>query len=166
MVHNVTVAAVDAFGNVTPGYRGTISFNSSDLQALLPPNYAFTTADAGAFTFFSGGLNLLPLAVSDLGSTATINLTDAGGAGDRFIHRGTPGDGTFAITTVPGTSLTIDAGTPIVSTGIELFSLDGQGGSDTMTFLGSAVVENYTFNNQGGHVQMLRDVDAVNVETA
>jgi hypothetical protein len=123
-----------------------------------------TASDAGAFTFFAGGLNLLPLTVSDLGSTATINLTDAGGAGDRFIHRGTPENDTFAITTVLATSLTSDAGTPIVSTGVELFTLDGAGGADTMTFLGDVGVENYTFNNVVGHVQMVRDLDAIDVE--
>ncbi|HEV3136310.1 MAG TPA: metallophosphoesterase, partial [Pirellulales bacterium] len=48
---NFTVTALDGSGNVTPGYRGTIHFTSSDIQAGLPANYTFTAADNGAHTF-------------------------------------------------------------------------------------------------------------------
>jgi hypothetical protein len=48
---NVTVAAQDAFGNVVPGYAGTVSFSSSDVQAGLPATYTFTAADAGSHSF-------------------------------------------------------------------------------------------------------------------
>src|SRR5207245_2488961 len=37
-----TVSAVDVYGNVVPGYRGTVRFSSSDAAATLPGNYAFT----------------------------------------------------------------------------------------------------------------------------
>jgi hypothetical protein len=55
--HTVTVKALDAYGNVATGYRGTIHFTSSDPAAVLPPNYTFTAADAGVHAF-SGGLRL------------------------------------------------------------------------------------------------------------
>ena len=52
---NVTVALTDRFGNVATGYRGTVSFNSSDLLAMqlgkMPADYSFTAADAGIHTF-------------------------------------------------------------------------------------------------------------------
>ena len=48
---NVTVTAYDAYGNVATGYTGTISFSSSDAQAVLPSSYSFATADAGTHTF-------------------------------------------------------------------------------------------------------------------
>jgi hypothetical protein len=48
---NVTVTAKDAFGNTATGYRGTIQITSSDGQASLPANYAFTSGDAGVHTF-------------------------------------------------------------------------------------------------------------------
>jgi hypothetical protein len=48
---SVTVRAVDAFGNTTTGYRGTISFSSSDVQAGLPASYTFGNNDNGEHTF-------------------------------------------------------------------------------------------------------------------
>jgi hypothetical protein len=46
-----TVTAYDLWSNVATGYRGTVGFTSSDLQAVLPANYAFTAADAGTHSF-------------------------------------------------------------------------------------------------------------------
>ncbi len=48
---NVTATLKDAFGNVTPAYRGTVHVSSSDAQAVLPADYTFTAADAGVHTF-------------------------------------------------------------------------------------------------------------------
>jgi hypothetical protein len=48
---SVLVSAVDRFGNVAPGYMGTVHLASSDPQALLPADYTFTAADAGRHTF-------------------------------------------------------------------------------------------------------------------
>jgi hypothetical protein len=48
---SLTVTAVDAYGNVVTGYRGTIAFRSSDSTALLPENYTFTAADRGVHPF-------------------------------------------------------------------------------------------------------------------
>ncbi len=47
----VTVTALDAAGNVTPGYLGTVHFASSDTKALLPANYTFTATDQGIHSF-------------------------------------------------------------------------------------------------------------------
>jgi hypothetical protein len=49
--HNFTVTAFDAYGNVAPGYTGTVHFTSSDGQAALPSDYTFTASDAGTHTF-------------------------------------------------------------------------------------------------------------------
>lgn len=46
---NFTVTAVDANGNVTPDYTGTIEFQAHGV--VRPPNYTFTPADAGTKTF-------------------------------------------------------------------------------------------------------------------
>jgi hypothetical protein len=46
-----TVRVVDAYGNTITGYRGTVHFNSSDLQAMLPADYKFSATDAGKHTF-------------------------------------------------------------------------------------------------------------------
>jgi uncharacterized repeat protein (TIGR03803 family) len=45
-----TVTALNADGTVNTGYTGTVTFSSSDPQAVLPANYTFTTADQGVHT--------------------------------------------------------------------------------------------------------------------
>ncbi len=48
---NLTVTALDAYGNIASGYTGTVQFTSSDAKAALPANYTFTSADAGTHVF-------------------------------------------------------------------------------------------------------------------
>lgn len=48
---NLSVAAVDAFGNTDRGYRGTVRLTSSDPSAALPGNHTFSSTDSGAYTF-------------------------------------------------------------------------------------------------------------------
>jgi hypothetical protein len=47
----VVVTALDPFGQPALGYTGTVHSSSSDPQAELPADYAFTTADKGAHSF-------------------------------------------------------------------------------------------------------------------
>jgi uncharacterized repeat protein (TIGR03803 family) len=47
-----TVALADPYGNIVPGYTGTVHFTSSDPKAVLPANYTFTSDDASQQTFF------------------------------------------------------------------------------------------------------------------
>jgi hypothetical protein len=48
---NVTVTAVDTYGNVAAGYTGTVHFTSSDGAAVLPVDYTFSGSNAGVDTF-------------------------------------------------------------------------------------------------------------------
>ena len=48
---SVAVAVTDAYGNAITSYTGTVKVTSSDAQAVLPANYAFTNKDSGAHTF-------------------------------------------------------------------------------------------------------------------
>jgi hypothetical protein len=50
-IFNITVTALDDYGNVATGYRGTVNFSSSDATATLPTNYTFTAGDNGVHTF-------------------------------------------------------------------------------------------------------------------
>jgi hypothetical protein len=63
---NIMLTVKDLFGNVATGYRGTIHVSSTDSQAILPGNYAFTAADGGvktvAVTFGSVGSQTLTFA--------------------------------------------------------------------------------------------------------
>jgi hypothetical protein len=102
------ITAVDTFGNVETGYTGTTHFAAStaDTQAVLPPDYTFTAADAGAHTFsatlfrtqsilspttpvitatdaaahisVSTSMNLLSLTPNSLTMVGVPNLTSAG----------------------------------------------------------------------------------------
>jgi uncharacterized repeat protein (TIGR01451 family) len=47
----LTVAAVDAFGNINPGYRGTVALVSSDPSAVLPAPFTYAARDAGKHAF-------------------------------------------------------------------------------------------------------------------
>jgi subtilisin family serine protease len=49
--HSITVTAYDAYGNVATSFLGTVSFSSSDSQAVLPASYTFTAGDGGVHTF-------------------------------------------------------------------------------------------------------------------
>jgi len=51
---NVTITALDPFGNVASGYLGTVSFTSSDSEAVLPGDYTFLAIDLGTHTFVGG----------------------------------------------------------------------------------------------------------------
>jgi hypothetical protein len=69
---DVTVTAVDVFGQVAVGYTGTVTFGTSDTDpgVTLPPDYTFTAADGGTHTF-TGEVTLITpgdqsLIVSDL----------------------------------------------------------------------------------------------------
>lgn len=58
----VTVAAIDQNGNIATGYTGTIHFTTtngnspSGAEPSLPPDYTFTTSDAGIHTFMESTL--------------------------------------------------------------------------------------------------------------
>jgi tartrate-resistant acid phosphatase type 5 len=77
---NVTVAAVDAYGNVATDYRGTVRLGSSDAQAVLPGDYAFTAGDNGQHTF---AVTLKTLGTQSL--TATDVLTGSLAAGSATV---------------------------------------------------------------------------------
>ncbi|MBU0685568.1 MAG: hypothetical protein ABIE25_03160 [Thermoplasmatota archaeon] len=65
-----TVTVYDQYNNVFPSYVGTLNFTSTDLAAVLPGNYTFTTTAAGIhvfdnLTFGTAGLQDLMLVDAD-----------------------------------------------------------------------------------------------------
>jgi hypothetical protein len=48
---NVTITALDTYGNVAVGYIGTAHFTSTDSSAVLPTDYTFQSTDKGKHTF-------------------------------------------------------------------------------------------------------------------
>jgi hypothetical protein len=77
---NITVTAETSSGQVDPNFGGTVSFTSTDGQAVLPASYTFTTGtggDDGAHTFTvtlktAGGQGIT---ASDGSSSATAQVT-------------------------------------------------------------------------------------------
>jgi hypothetical protein len=53
---SITVTARDPYGNVTPGYLGTVHFTTSDADAgvSVPGDYPFVVGDGGVHTFTNG----------------------------------------------------------------------------------------------------------------
>jgi hypothetical protein len=97
MPFDVTVTAVDAFGQVALGYTGTLTFSTTDRDpnVVLPADYTFTASDQGTHTFSSGFTLITPgdqtIAASDttdnsIVGSATVTVTGGGNMpGD---HRG------------------------------------------------------------------------------
>jgi hypothetical protein len=80
---DITVTALDPYGNPAVNYQGTVTFSTSDTDAgiILPADYTFTTADAGVHTF-SGEASLITpgdqtITVTDTasGMTRTVTVT-------------------------------------------------------------------------------------------
>jgi streptogramin lyase len=68
---NVTVTALDDYGNAATGYTGTVHFSSSDGRAILPDDYTFTSNEAGVHTF--------PVTLKTLGNQTVVATDSATG---------------------------------------------------------------------------------------
>ncbi len=69
------VTAVDAFGNITPGYTGTVHLSSSDPEAALQGDHTFTAADQGRYAF---GATLYTAGTQSITATDTADPTITG----------------------------------------------------------------------------------------
>ncbi len=74
-IGGVLVTAQDAYGNVTPGYTGTVHLTSSDGQAALQGDHTFTAADAGRYAF---GATLFTAGTQSITATDTANAALTG----------------------------------------------------------------------------------------
>jgi len=70
---DATVTALDAAGNTAAGHRGTVHFASTDGNATLPSDHAFTATHAGSHAF-TGGVTF------DSTGSQTETATDAASA--------------------------------------------------------------------------------------
>jgi hypothetical protein len=78
---DLTVKAVDPFGQVARGYTGTVTFSSTDPNpaAVLPAAYPFTLGDAGQHTF-PGGVTLLTAGSRAVSAADAVTGSITGGA--------------------------------------------------------------------------------------
>ncbi|QEL17919.1 proprotein convertase P-domain-containing protein [Limnoglobus roseus] len=78
VAYDYRVAAADQFGNVTPAYRGTVTFSTDDAQgSFVPAAYTFTSADSGARTF-TGGATLRTAGTHTITATDSVTASIAG----------------------------------------------------------------------------------------
>jgi hypothetical protein len=89
---NVTVTAVDPFGQLAVGYTGTVTFSSTDADpaVVLPADYPFTQDDGGVHTFTDTGLGETTLVTA---GEQTLTVTDTANgaiAGSALITVGSP----------------------------------------------------------------------------
>jgi hypothetical protein len=87
----IAVTAQDSSNNTLTSYRGTVHFTSTDTSAVLPSDYAFTTADNGSHTF--------TITLKTAGSDS-VTLTDSAGA-----------TGSAAVTVIAGVAKSLAFGT-------------------------------------------------------
>jgi ELWxxDGT repeat protein len=85
-----TVTAKNADGSTNAGYRGKVHFTSSDLQAVLPADYAFTALDQGVHTFSAtlktaGSQSITATDTATAAITATQSVTVNAAAASRLI---------------------------------------------------------------------------------
>jgi predicted outer membrane repeat protein len=75
---DVTVTAVDTFGQVAVGYIGTVTFSTSDTDpgVVLPADYTFTAADGGVHTFTDTGLGEITLVTPGDQTLTVADTTD------------------------------------------------------------------------------------------
>jgi hypothetical protein len=81
----VTVTAANSQGAPVATYGGTVHFSSSDGQAVLPADYAFTSADAGVHQFSvtlktAGSQTVSVADTANAGLNATVTVGVAAGA--------------------------------------------------------------------------------------
>src|SRR5712691_10423724 len=83
----VTVKATDSFGNTVTNYTSTVHCTSSDPAAVLPANYTFTTADAGAHTF-TNGVTLKTTGTQSVTATDVANAAISGSQSGIVVNAG------------------------------------------------------------------------------
>jgi hypothetical protein len=91
MPFELTVTAVDPFGQPAAGYTGTVTLSTTDADpgVVLPADYAFAAADAGVHTFSDTGLGEITLVTrgqQTLAVTDTANSAIAGSAAVKVRH--------------------------------------------------------------------------------
>src|SRR5262249_8477715 len=74
---DVTLAALDAYGNIDTNYQGTVTFSTTDPDSgvVLPADYMFTSGDGGdnGTHTFSGAVVLLTEAAQSLTVTDSVS---------------------------------------------------------------------------------------------
>ncbi len=127
----VIVTAEDAYGNVTPGYTGTVHLTSSDPQAVLEGDHTFTAADAGRYAF---GVILETAGTQSITATDTVTASITGTQSGIVVNPAAAASfvvGTDQTTYTAGDTITLTV------TAYDAFGNVATGYSGTVTFSSS-----------------------------
>jgi hypothetical protein len=161
---NLTVTAVDAFGNITPSYGGTVTFGSTDEAATLASNYTFTSSDAGVHEF-SGGVTLRTA------GSQTVTATD-------LASSAITGSQTVAVKPGSAAKLRLSGlvdgppGTPqtVTVTALDAYGNVATGYTGTIAFTSTdpaaVLPPNYTFTSSGAGVHTFTNGATLNTTGA
>jgi hypothetical protein len=127
----VLVTALDAYGNVTPGYTGTVHLTSSDGQAALEADHTFTAADAGRYSF---GAVLKTAGTQSITATDTANPAITGAQSGIVVNPAAAAS--FVVTTDQSTYTAGDTVTVTV-TAMDAYGNVATGYSGTVHFTSS-----------------------------
>jgi hypothetical protein len=98
---NLTVTVRDASGNVATFYNGTVSFTSSDAQAILPGSYTFNYLDQGVHTFTvwlkTAGSQTITVKDTTSGFSTQAGITVNTAAASSFLVAGFPSSTTAGV---------------------------------------------------------------------
>jgi hypothetical protein len=116
---DVTVTAVDPFGQVAVGYTGTVTFSTSDprRRVVLPADYAFTLGDGGVHTFTDTGRGETTLRTRGHHIIVVADTADGSITGQASVRvrrprpapRAEPGRGAVPAPSVPGEAFWLGA---------------------------------------------------------
>jgi hypothetical protein len=117
MPFDVTVTAVDPFGQLAVGYADTVTFSTTDPNpgVVLPADYRFTAADDGVHTFTDTGLGETTLRTrgyQTITATDTANGSILGSVTVKVRHAGHASPLLGAVTNRPGIPDTVPAQPP------------------------------------------------------
>lgn len=170
-----TVVARDASGTIVSGFRGTVSFSSSDVAAGLPANYTFTEADGGTHTFaatlFKAGTQSITVKnVDDSAVTGTLSgIAVKAAAASRFAisapasaTQGSSIKFTVTVQDAYGNTVTDYAGK------VRISSSDTKAGTTDYTFAkkdAGVHTFSYTFSTLGKQTLFVTDLNNVNVKS-
>jgi hypothetical protein len=152
--HSFTVTAMDAYGNVATGYRGTVHFTSSDTQAGLPANYTFIATDNGVHTFSA---TLKTAASQSLTATDTVTSGITGSQSGIVV---TAAAATHLVITAPATA-SIGVAFSVTVTALDAYGNIATGYLGTIHFTSSdhkaILSSDYTFvaGDAGVHTFMV-----------
>jgi hypothetical protein len=113
---DVTLKAVDPFGQTAIGYTGTVHFSATDAQATLPGDYPFTSSDAGMHTL-SNAVTLKTAGSQAITAADTVTASIAGNGSvtvnpavaDHLVFLQQPTDMAAGQTISPVTVAVVDA---------------------------------------------------------